>query len=73
MSRLMAFDAEIKGTWDVCRIYPEVLKMVLNGKIQIEPFLETRPMSQIKAAFEEVHKGGTEKRIVLTPDFKLKK
>jgi hypothetical protein len=26
-------------------------------------------MSQIKATFEEVHKGGTEKRIVLTPDF----
>jgi 6-hydroxycyclohex-1-ene-1-carbonyl-CoA dehydrogenase len=70
MSRLMAFDAEIKGTWGCLpKYYPEVLKMVLNGKIQIEPFLETRPMSQIKAAFEEVHKGGTEKRIVLTPDF----
>jgi D-arabinose 1-dehydrogenase-like Zn-dependent alcohol dehydrogenase len=26
-------------------------------------------MSQIQAAFEEVHKGKTEKRIVLTPDF----
>jgi hypothetical protein len=26
-------------------------------------------MSQIQQAFEEVHKGGSEKRVVLTPDF----
>ena len=70
MSRLMAFDADIRGTWGCLpKYYPAVLKMVLEKKIEIEPFVETRPMSQIKAAFEEVHKGGTEKRIVLTPDF----
>ena len=70
LSRLMAFDAEIRGSWGCLpKYYPEVLKMVLDGKIQIEPFLETRPMSQIQQAFEEAHKGGTEKRIVLTPDF----
>jgi 6-hydroxycyclohex-1-ene-1-carbonyl-CoA dehydrogenase len=70
MSRLMAFDADIRGTWGCLpKYYPEVLKMVLDGKVQIEPFVETRPMSQIQQAFEEVHKGGTEKRIVLTPDF----
>ena len=69
-SRLMAFDADIKGTWGCLpKYYPEVLKMVLDGKIQIEPFVETRPMSQIQQAFAEVHKGGTEKRVVLTPDF----
>ena len=69
-SRLMAFDADIKGTWGCLpKYYPEVLKMVLDGKIQIEPFVETRPMSQIQQAFEEVHKGGTEKRVVLIPDF----
>jgi 6-hydroxycyclohex-1-ene-1-carbonyl-CoA dehydrogenase len=70
LSRLMAFDADIKGTWGCLpKYYPEVLKMVLDGKIQIEPFVETRPMSQIQQAFAEVHKGGTEKRVVLTPDF----
>ena len=70
LSRLMAYDADIRGSWGCLpQYYPEVLKMVLSGKIQIEPFLETRPMSQIQKAFEEVHKGGTEKRIVLTPDF----
>jgi 6-hydroxycyclohex-1-ene-1-carbonyl-CoA dehydrogenase len=70
MSRLMAFDADIRGTWGCLpKYYPVVLKMVLEKKIEIEPFVETRPMSQIQEAFEEVHKGKTEKRIVLTSDF----
>lgn len=70
LSRLMAFDADIKGSWGCLpKYYPEVLKMVLTGKIQIDPFVETRPMSQIQQAFEEAHSGKIEKRIVLTPDF----
>jgi 6-hydroxycyclohex-1-ene-1-carbonyl-CoA dehydrogenase len=70
LSRLMAFDADIKGTWGCLpKYYPEVLKMILENKVQIEPFVETRPMSQIQQAFEEAHKGGLMKRIVLTPDF----
>ncbi len=70
LSRLMAFDADIKGSWGCLpKYYPEVLKMVLAKKIQIEPFIETRPMSQIQQAFEDAHKGLLEKRIVLTPDF----
>jgi len=70
LSRLMAFDADILGSWGcLTKHYPTVLKMVLEGKIQIEPFVETRPMSTIKEAFEEAHKGGLTKRIVLTPDF----
>lgn len=70
LSRLMAFDADIMGSWGCLpKYYPEVLKLVLSKKINIEPFVETRPMSQIQQAFEEAHKGGLMKRIVLTPDF----
>lgn len=70
ISRLMAFDAEIIGTWGCLpKYYPIVLEMVQSGKIQIEPFLETRPMSTIKEAFEEAHSGKLTKRIVLEPDF----
>jgi 6-hydroxycyclohex-1-ene-1-carbonyl-CoA dehydrogenase len=70
LSRLMGFDADIKGTWGCLpQYYPEVLKMVLDKKIQIEPFIETRPMSQIQQAFDDVHKGGLDQRIVLIPDF----
>ncbi|RLB91023.1 MAG: 6-hydroxycyclohex-1-ene-1-carbonyl-CoA dehydrogenase [Deltaproteobacteria bacterium] len=71
IGRLMAFDAEIIGTWGCLpEYYPAVLDMVLTGKIQIAPFVETRPMSSIVETFEEVHKAGSPaKRIVLTPDF----
>ena len=70
LSRLMAFDADILGTWGCLpKYYPEVLKMVLDSKIQIEPFVETRPMSTIKEAYEEAHATSLMKRIVLTPDF----
>ncbi|MFC1932812.1 6-hydroxycyclohex-1-ene-1-carbonyl-CoA dehydrogenase [Chloroflexota bacterium] len=70
LSRLMAFDADILGSWGCLpKYYPDVLKMVLSKKISVEPFVETRPMSQIQQAFEEAHKGGLMKRIVLIPDF----
>jgi 6-hydroxycyclohex-1-ene-1-carbonyl-CoA dehydrogenase len=64
LSRLMA-------SWGCLpEYYPIVLDMVLSKKINIAPFVETRPMSQIQSVFDEVHKAGSpEKRIVLTPDF----
>ncbi len=71
IGRLMAFDAEVIGTWACLpEYYPAVLDMVLSKKIDIGPFVETRPMSTIVETFEEVHKAGSPaKRIVLTPDF----
>jgi 6-hydroxycyclohex-1-ene-1-carbonyl-CoA dehydrogenase len=70
LSRLMAFDAEIIGTWGCLpKHYPHALRMVLDGRIQIEPFVEIRPMSKIQETFEEAHAGKLTKRIVLTPDF----
>ncbi len=71
ISRLMAFDAEIIGTWGCLpEYYPQVLEMVLSGKIKIGPFVETRPMSTITETFEEVHKAGSpDRRIVFIPDF----
>lgn len=70
MSRLMAFDAEIIGTWGCLpKYYKPVLEMVQNGKIQIDPLVDPRPMSEIKEAFEDAHSGNLTRRIVLTPDF----
>jgi 6-hydroxycyclohex-1-ene-1-carbonyl-CoA dehydrogenase len=70
IGRLMAFDAEIIGTWGCLpEYYPIVLDMVLKGKINIEEFVETRPMSSIADTFAEAHKTPPMKRIVLTPDF----
>lgn len=71
ISRLMAFDAEIIGTWGCLpEYYPLVLGMVLSGKIALEPFVQTRPMRNIAEIFEEIHtKGSPEQRVVLEPDF----
>ncbi len=70
ISRLMAFDAEIIGTWGCLpEYYPMVLELVLSGKVALDPFVETRPMSTIADTFDELHKTPPEKRIVLVPDF----
>ncbi|MDP3511417.1 MAG: 6-hydroxycyclohex-1-ene-1-carbonyl-CoA dehydrogenase [Sulfuritalea sp.] len=70
LSRLMAFDAEIIGTWGCPpEHYPEVLAMCLDGRIQLAPFVETRPMSRIAETFEQAHHGELTKRVILTPDF----
>ena len=70
ISRLMAFDAEIIGTWGCLpEYYPQVLDMVLKGKIALGPFVQTRPMSTIAEAFEEAHGKSPDRRIVLVPDF----
>jgi len=70
IGRLMAFDAEIIGTWGCLpEYYPVVLNMVLDGKINLENFVETRPMSTIAETFADAHKTPPIKRIVLTPDF----
>jgi 6-hydroxycyclohex-1-ene-1-carbonyl-CoA dehydrogenase len=70
IGRLMAFDADIIGTWGCLpEYYPIVLDMVLTGKINMEEFVVTRPMSTIADTFAEAHKTPPMKRIVLTPDF----
>jgi len=70
IGRLMSFDADIIGTWGCLpEYYPIVLDMVLSGKINMEAFVETRPMSTIEATFAEAHKTPPMRRIVLTPDF----
>ena len=70
LSKLMAFDAELIGTWG-CQpeFYPQVLEMCLDGRINLGPFVETRPMSQIEQVFDEAHHGKLKRRVILTPDF----
>lgn len=70
LSKLMAFDAEMIGTWGCLpRYYPEVLKLVQSGKVQVEPFIEVRPMSTIRETFDAIHHRKVEKRVILEPDF----
>lgn len=70
ISRLMAFDADIIGTWGCLpKYYPKVLELVLEKTIKIRPFTEIRSMKMIREVFEEAHARRLMKRVVLTPDF----
>ena len=70
LSKLMAFDAELIGTWGCPpAAYPQVLDMCVSGRIALAPFVETRPMSEIARVFEQAHHGALDRRVVLTPDF----
>ncbi|WP_197706866.1 6-hydroxycyclohex-1-ene-1-carbonyl-CoA dehydrogenase [Sterolibacterium denitrificans] len=70
ISRLMAFDAEIIGSWGCApRHYPQVLQLCLDGRIALEPFVEVQPMSAIREVFEAARHGELRKRVILTPDF----
>jgi 6-hydroxycyclohex-1-ene-1-carbonyl-CoA dehydrogenase len=70
LSNLMAFEAQAVGNWGCHpRYYPEVLLLVQQGKIQLAPFVQTFPLSEINAVFERVHHRELDKRPVLVPDF----
>ncbi|MEI6666838.1 MAG: 6-hydroxycyclohex-1-ene-1-carbonyl-CoA dehydrogenase [Acidobacteriota bacterium] len=68
LSNLMAFDAIAQGNWGcVPELYPEVVELVLSGRVALEPFVERRPLSSINDVFAEMHAGGAQRRIILVP------
>lgn len=70
LSNLMAFDARALGNWGCDpKYYPDVLALVQQGKIQLTPFVQTFPLSEINSVFEKVHRREIDKRPVLVPDF----
>ena len=71
LSKVMAYDAEIVGSWGCDpALYPRVIEHVVAGDIQILPFSETRSMQTIAASFDDVRQRRTGlKRIVLTADW----
>jgi 6-hydroxycyclohex-1-ene-1-carbonyl-CoA dehydrogenase len=69
LSNLMAFDARALGNWGCPpEYYPAALDLVLQGKVQIAPFVEKRPLAQINEVFEAVHRHEIRKRVVLVPE-----
>ena len=68
LSNLMAFDARALGNWGCPpEAYPEALDLVLDGKVQIAPFVETHPLDEINRVFDAVHRHEIKKRAVLVP------
>ena len=68
LSNLMAFDARALGNWGCPpEAYPAALNLVLDGKVQIKPFVETHPLADINRVFAAVHSREIKKRAVLVP------
>lgn len=70
LSNLMAFDAKLIGTWG-CRaeLYPDVLALIAEGKLNISHFVQILPMSSINEVFKNTLDHKYNKRSVLVPDF----
>lgn len=69
LSNLMAFDARAIGNWGCPpEAYPAALDLVLDGRVQIRPFVECHPLDDINRVFDDVHRREIKRRAVLVPD-----
>lgn len=69
LSSVMAFDATVQGNWACLpEFYPEVVDLVLSGKVALAPFVEHRPMASINETFAEIHAKGAPRRVILVPE-----
>lgn len=68
LSNLMAFDARALGNWGCPPdAYPAALDLVLDGHVQVRPFIEMHPLADINRVLDAVHRREIKKRAVLTP------
>jgi 6-hydroxycyclohex-1-ene-1-carbonyl-CoA dehydrogenase len=69
LSNLMAFDARALGNWGCPpESYPAALDLVLDGKVQVKPFVEQRPLAEINSVFDAVHRHTVKRRVILMPN-----
>ncbi|MBT8341247.1 MAG: 6-hydroxycyclohex-1-ene-1-carbonyl-CoA dehydrogenase [Desulfatitalea sp.] len=69
LSNLMAFHATARGSWGcIPQYYPDVLKLVLEDKVKIGPFVETYPLDEINDVLEMAHGHKLNKRPVMVPN-----
>ncbi len=68
LSNLMALDAMARGNWGCPPDqYPAALKLVLDGKVALEPYVEMHPLSDAATVFEAVVNHELKRRAVLVP------
>jgi 6-hydroxycyclohex-1-ene-1-carbonyl-CoA dehydrogenase len=69
LSNLMAMDATAQGNWGCLpEHYPAIVKLILSGRVALEPFIERRPLDSINETFSEVHQRKISRRVVLVPE-----
>jgi 6-hydroxycyclohex-1-ene-1-carbonyl-CoA dehydrogenase len=68
LSNLMAFDARALGNWGCPpELYPGALELVLDRKIELKPFVEIHPLTQINDVFAAASRHELSRRAVLVP------
>lgn len=68
LSNLMAFHARALGNWGCTPdLYPAALDLVLDGKIQVLPFVEQHPLEDINRIFADAHAHRLTRRAILVP------
>lgn len=68
LSNLMAFDATVHGTWGCPpEAYPDVLRMIADGRVAIRPFVEHAPMSCVNDLLKAMAAHALRSRMVLDP------
>ncbi|MGA8224451.1 MAG: 6-hydroxycyclohex-1-ene-1-carbonyl-CoA dehydrogenase [Candidatus Acidiferrales bacterium] len=69
LSNLMAFDATARGNWGCPPDqYPAALKLVLEGKVVLAPFIEKHPLEEAPEVLEAVAKRSLRRRVILQPN-----
>ena len=68
LSNLMAFHARALGNWGCTPdLYAGALDLVLDGKVQVLPFVEHHPLDDINAVFAAVRAHEIKRRAILVP------
>jgi 6-hydroxycyclohex-1-ene-1-carbonyl-CoA dehydrogenase len=68
LSNLMAFHARALGNWGCApELYPAALELVLDGKVQLAPYVERHPLAEINGVFAQAHQKKLTRRAILVP------
>jgi 6-hydroxycyclohex-1-ene-1-carbonyl-CoA dehydrogenase len=68
LSNLMALDAIARGNWGCAPAnYPAALALVLEGKVQLAPFVDIRPFGELPELFAAASRHELRRRVIVTP------
>ncbi len=68
LSNVMALDADVFGNWGCDpSLYAGVLDRVLDGRVQVRPFIERRPLDEVNEVLDAVRRHEVSRRVVLVP------
>ncbi|HEY0592384.1 MAG TPA: 6-hydroxycyclohex-1-ene-1-carbonyl-CoA dehydrogenase [Thermoanaerobaculia bacterium] len=68
LSNLMAYDATARGNWGCApENYPKALRLVLDGKVRLEPFVERHPLDEIPSLLGAAKRHELRRRAIVVP------